>query len=175
VAETAFIVRVPEVEALVGSLRERFDSSVGLGVPAHITVLAPFMPPEEITPAVLEQVRSALSVVPAFTFSLARVARFPATAYLAPEPSAPFVAMTQALSQRFLAYPPFKGEHAGIIPHLTVANGNAKEAECAAGELEERLRIHGPVRGTCTEVVLLENSSGTWKEMHVLALTRRDA
>ena len=174
-AETAFIVRVPEAEALVGSLRERFDASAALGVPAHITVLAPFMPPEEITPAVMQQVRSALSVVPAFTFSLARAARFPATAYLAPEPSTPFVAMTQALSQRFPAYPPFKGEHAGIIPHLTVANGNTKEAEFAAGELEERLRVHGPVRSTCAEVVLLENSSGTWKEMHVLALTGRDA
>jgi 2'-5' RNA ligase len=175
VAETAFIVRVPEAEVLVGSLRERFDASVALGVPAHITILAPFMSPEEINPAVLEQARSALSVTPAFTFSLVQVARFPATAYLAPEPSAPFLALTQALSQRFPAYPPFKGEHASIIPHLTVAHGNAKEAELAAGEIEERLRLHGPVRSTCAEVVLLENSSGTWKEMHVLALTHRDA
>jgi hypothetical protein len=38
-AESAFIVRVPEAEACVSELRNRFDASVRLGVPAHITVL----------------------------------------------------------------------------------------------------------------------------------------
>jgi len=51
-AESAFIVRVPEAEPCVGALRERFDASVKLGVPAHITVLVPFMSPERITEAV---------------------------------------------------------------------------------------------------------------------------
>ena len=78
--ETAFIVRVPNAENLVGSLRERFDATVGLGVPAHITILAPFMPPEHITWTVLQKVQSTLSVMPSFTFSLTEVGRFPATA-----------------------------------------------------------------------------------------------
>jgi hypothetical protein len=36
-AQTAFIVRVPEAERHVGDLRDRFDPSARLGVPAHIT------------------------------------------------------------------------------------------------------------------------------------------
>jgi hypothetical protein len=38
-AESAFIVRVPEAEVCVGALRERFDASVRLGVPTVETRL----------------------------------------------------------------------------------------------------------------------------------------
>jgi hypothetical protein len=43
-AESAFIVCVPEAEPHVAVLRERFDASARLGLPAHITMLYPFMP-----------------------------------------------------------------------------------------------------------------------------------
>lgn len=77
--ETAFIVRVPEAEACVDALRERFDASVQLGVPAHITVLVPFMSPDLVSDTVLQDAQDALSQVPSFAFSLERVARFQAT------------------------------------------------------------------------------------------------
>ena len=168
--ETAFIVRVPEAEACVNALRERFDASVQLGVPAHITVLVPFMSPDLVTDTVLQDAQDALSQVPSFAFSLERVARFPATAFLAPEPAEPFIELTQALVCRFPEFPPFRGEHESIVPHLTVANGNAEEVETAAVELEAQLRLHGQIRSVCASVSLLENSSGRWKEMHVFAL-----
>lgn len=169
-AESAFIVRVPEAEACVGALRERFDASVRLGVPAHITVLVPFMPPERITTAVIRSVQQALNEVPAFAFRLAKVQRFAATAYLAPEPAAPFIALTRSLMRRFPEYPPFGGEHEFIIPHLTVAHCSASEAELAAVELAATMQTHGPITSKCASVALLENSSGLWKEMHAFNL-----
>jgi 2'-5' RNA ligase len=171
-AESAFIVRVPEAEPCVGALRERFDASVKLGVPAHITVLVPFMSPERITEAVLQRVHRALSEVPAFSFKLAKVQRFPATAYLAPEPAEPFIALTQSLVRSFPEYPPFGGEHESVIPHLTVAHGSATEAEAAAGELAATMQTHGPITSSCACVALLENSSGLWREMHAFTLSR---
>lgn len=171
-AESAFVVRVPEAEPWVGTLRERFDASVKLAVPAHITVLAPFMSPGRITRAVLRRIHQALSEVPAFTFTLGRVQRFPATAYLAPEPAAPFVALTQSLVRRFPEYPPFRGEHESIVPHLTVAHGSASQATLAAAELAAAMQVHGPIACSCASVVLLENSSGVWREMHAFTLPR---
>jgi 2'-5' RNA ligase len=172
-AESAFIVRVPEVEPCVGALRERFDASVKLGVPAHITVLVPFMSPERITEAVLQRIHQALSEVPAFSFTLAKVRRFAVTAYLAPEPAASFIALTQSLVRSFPEYPPFGGEHESIIPHLTVAHGGASEAEAAAAELTVAMQTHGPIAGSCASVsLLLENSSGLWREMHAFTLPR---
>lgn len=169
-ANSAFIVTVPEAEACVGSLRERFDASVRLGVPAHITVLAPFMPPERIDGKVLERARAALVRIPAFSFELAETGRFPATAYLSPRPAEPFIALTESLAHAFPAYPPFGGEFDTVIPHLTVAHGSAAHAEAAALELTATMRAKGRIVSRCASVVLLENSTGFWKRMHVFDL-----
>ncbi|MDH6590331.1 hypothetical protein M2165_000220 [Variovorax sp. TBS-050B] len=172
-AISAFIVDVPAAEPRVADLRARFDATAALGVPAHVTVLVPFMDPDKITPAVLAEAQRALDTICAFDFSLDRVGRFPETAYLAPEPAAPFVEMTMALWRRFPEFPPYGGEHAGVIAHLTAAHGSAANAEAAAALLEERLRAQGPVQARCASVTLIENSSGVWKRMQVFPL--RDA
>lgn len=169
-AESAFIVHVPEADPCVRGLRERFDASVKLGVPAHITVLVPFMSPESITFSVLQRTQAALNAVPSFSFRLCRVGRFPATTYLAPEPAEPFIALTQSLVNCFPEYPPFRGEHDSIIPHLTVANGSAPAAEIAERELASAVQAHGAIHSRCSSVALLENSSGVWREMHAFAL-----
>jgi len=105
-----------------------------------------------------------------FEFMLSAVARFSATAYLAPAPPAPFVALTEALAAEFAEFPPFGGEFATVIPHLTVAHGNAEEARLAEAQLVARLAEHGPIRATCRSIELLENSSGQWRQLHVFPL-----
>jgi 2'-5' RNA ligase len=174
-AESAFIVSVPEAEACVGPMRDRYDASARLGAPAHVTIFVPFMPAERITPAVLAQVQAALNQVRSLTFSLETVGRFAATAYLAPEPDQPFITLTRALVRRFPEFPPFRGEHEPVVPHLTVANGNASEAAAAAAELATLIHTHGPIRGFCSSVSLIENSTGRWKQIHVFALPGRDS
>lgn len=167
----AFAVRVPSAEGLVSELRSRFDPTVKLGVPAHISILVPFMDPASVTPAVLAKAQEALMEIPSFEFTLRRVGRFPITAYLAPEPSEPFVAMTAALVRVFPEFSPYGGEHADVIPHLTVAHGDAEDAISAALELERRLRADGQVEAACTSVVLLENTTGQWKLLHEFVLS----
>ena len=175
-AKSAFIVRVPEAEPCVGALRERFDPSARLGVPAHVTVLFPFMAPDLVTDAVLERARHAICQVHAFSFKLTNVRRFSETTYLAPDPAEPFIALTESLYRSFPQHPPFGGDHEGIVPHLTVAHGSRSGAEIAAVELAAALDAHGPVASICRSVVLLEDSSGCWKEMHAFALpTAADA
>jgi len=171
---SAFAVKVPSAEPLVGDLRQRFDATTGLGVPAHITVLVPFMDPQYITPAVLGQAQRALNGIPAFSFSLGRVARFPATAYLAPEPPEPFIAMTKALVDVFSDFQPYGGEHQGVVPHLTVAHGDPSQADAAAAELQKRLDASGGIKADCASVVLIENSTGRWEEFHVFHLPSTD-
>ena len=45
--ESAVIVPV-QVPVAVNRLRDRMDPSAAQGVPAHVTLLYPFMPPEEL-------------------------------------------------------------------------------------------------------------------------------
>ena len=169
-AESAFVVLVPEAEALVGNLRLRYDESARLGVPAHITVLYPFMEPSLITPEVTRECAGVLAAYPAFAFVLGSVCRFPATACLDPEPREPFIALTSALVRAFPAFPPSGGKYPSIVPHLTVAHGNAAEAESAAVAVAAGLRSSGPVSSACASVMLMENSSGRWRPMHVFPL-----
>ena len=46
--QSAVIVAIPEAEAAVAALRLRLDPAAAWGVPAHVTVLYPFLPPDEI-------------------------------------------------------------------------------------------------------------------------------
>ena len=170
-AQSAFIVRVPEAEALVGGLRERFDPSARQGVPAHITVLYPFMSPELLSEQVLAGVRQALLPMQPFEFQLPKIGRFSATTYLTPHPVAPFVGLTRRLVERFPEYLPYGGEHAGVVPHLTVAHGSPEEAAIAEAELSAAIAARSVIYSTCREVVLLENSGGLWREIHAFSLS----
>ena len=51
--ESAVLVQVPEAERVVSPHRSRLDGAAALGVPAHVTVLFPFVPPAGITPSVV--------------------------------------------------------------------------------------------------------------------------
>ncbi len=105
----------------------------------------------------------------AFTFSLGTIRRFPEVLYLAPEPAAPFVALTERLFSLFPEFPPYGGQHAAITPHLTVAR--ASDAELRRVETELRASLGtAAVQATCSEFVLIENSSGLWGPMHAFQL-----
>lgn len=168
---TALALNVPEAEACVAALRERYDPSSAIGVPAHITILYPFMPPSAIDDAVLRQVGEVLSSFRAFGFRLRRIARFPGVVYLAPEPDQAMKDLTRALAARFTAYPPYGGQHADVVPHLTVAQATEPELAVAERELRARLPAEG-LAARCTEVVMMENASGLWRPMHRFPLAQ---
>jgi 2'-5' RNA ligase len=172
---TALVARVPEAEPWVGALRDQFDPSTRLGVPAHVTVLAPFMAPAQVTPEVLRRIGRVLGAFPSFSFELRKVGRFAATAYLAPEPATPFVSLTQAIVAEFPDYLAYGGAYPDIVPHLTVADGDAALADLAADRLAHVLHSDGPIYATCHSIALLANSSGDWKDMHVFALRSEPA
>ena len=169
-SESALIVVVPEAEPVVGDLRLRYDESARLGIPAHITLLFPFVPASELSHSVVASLTRLFSAVPSFAFQLGSVGSFAATSYLAPTPAEPFIDLTQAIWQAFPACPPFKDEFASIVPHLTAAHGSTAEAEVAGAELALRLAHHGPVRSTCRSVALFERSSGRWRHANEFQL-----
>jgi len=168
VAESAFIARVPEAEPYVAHLREQFDPSAKLGVPAHITLLYPFMSPELIGTAVLERARTAVAATHIFAFTLARVSRFPGALYLAPEPATPFIELTRRLVHQFPEFLPYGGQYEGIVPHLTVAHGG--RLEHSRVETELLISLSAGIACSCSELALTENASGRWQHMHAFPL-----
>jgi 2'-5' RNA ligase len=167
--ETALICRVPEAERYIARYRERYDPSARRNVPAHVTVLYPFMPPSGVDADVLDRLRGIARAVPGFEYRLRRTQRFPVALYLDPEPNGPYAALMDAVFRAFPDYPPFDGKFADVVPHVTVAHGD----EPLLCEIEVELRIALPAAGIparCDELVLIENSSGRWEQMHAFPL-----
>jgi 2'-5' RNA ligase len=88
VRESALLIAVPEADALAGDMRALDDPSASAGVPAHVTILYPFVSAEAIDDAVIDSVRGVLSRHEAFEFSLRTVERFDeGTGVPRPEPA----------------------------------------------------------------------------------------
>ncbi|HET7812294.1 MAG TPA: 2'-5' RNA ligase family protein [Steroidobacteraceae bacterium] len=168
--ETALICRVPEAERYIARYRQRFDPSARRNVPAHVTVLYPFMAPGEIDDEVLEGLARIARAVPCFEYRLAETRRFPVSLYLAPQPDASFAALTAAVHRAYPDFPPFGGKFDTVVPHVTVAH--ADDPQLCEIEVELRIAIAagGAVKARCHEMVLIENSSGRWEEMRRFAL-----
>lgn len=159
VPESALIVEVPEAEPLVGDWRAQHDWSAQRGVPAHITVLYPFVPTEKIDEHLHSDLRELFATHPAFSFRLPRVARFPEVAWLAPEPAEPFKRLVEAIASQYPDYPPYEGMHEEVIPHLTVAEGGVELQD----EVDAALTPHLPIDATVHEVALfVEDENERW-------------
>lgn len=141
--QTALIAAIPEAEPAVGELRARLDSSFTWGIPAHVTVFYPFLPPAAIDVGVLAAVQETVSAVPRFAVTLTRAAWFAdRVLWLAPEPDEPFRALTVALARRFPGAVPYNGEFADVVPHLTVGHDHPRDVlEAAAAAVTAHLPI----------------------------------
>lgn len=161
-AATALVVLVPEAEPLVGGIRAELDSSAADGMPAHVTVLWPFVPAAAMTPGDLDRLAAAVWSVRAFRARFRTTARFGDTVlWLAPEPSEPFAALTRAVESAFPAWPAYGGAIDEPIPHLTVADGGDRDdglLDAAESSLPATFDVTSVVR----EVAWMERSCGRW-------------
>jgi 2'-5' RNA ligase len=166
--ESALVIEVPDAEPLVSEWRAKHDWSAQRGVPAHITILYPFAPTEKVDEALLAQLRELFASEAPISFELARVARFPQTTWLAPEPSEPFKALIELVAARFPDYPPYEGAHDVVIPHLTVAEGDTGLHDRA----EAAVSGHLPIKTHADHVAFLfENDQGRWHRAHRFPLS----
>jgi 2'-5' RNA ligase len=158
--QTALLATVDEAEPLVGHWRRRFDSSAAAGVPAHVTVLIPFLDIERIDDAVIGDLGALIGARSPFTVRFSECRRFPEVLYLAPAPDQPFRALTEAIVTRWPETPPYGGRFTEIIPHLTVAHDQPPPvlAEVAAA-LADRL----PITATISAVGLFVSDGHRWR------------
>jgi len=173
--ETALVVLVPEAEALVKAFRDRYDPSAAAGMPAHVTLLYPFKPPEEVDAATLDDLRDCFARFAPIRFSLGPIRRFPEVLYLSPEPDEPFRRLTSAIWHRYPETPPYGGKWPDIVPHLAVAcHADERKLDGIADDFVQASRGQLPGRATASEVALMDNRSGRWQVSARLGLGQRD-
>lgn len=169
---SAVIVAVPEAAGAVDHWREQTCSDKpSVGVPPHITLVFPFVPADQLNDEAIASLAAVASATAAFEFELRTTARFPAVLYLEPEPAATFTRLTEAIVRRFPEYPPYEGAFDVVVPHLTVAQGEAP----LLAEVEVDVARLLPISAVAHELVLLEEiepDSGRWQVRARLPLSR---
>jgi 2'-5' RNA ligase len=155
--KSALLVAVPAAEAAVGSHRARLDPSARDGVPAHLTVLYPFLPPAQIRPNVLAALARLFAGVPRFDFALDRVRWFgESVVWLGPSDETPFRVLTELARTAYPCCPPYGGEHEDTVPHLTIGQLGEPAGLRAAAEAVRPLL---PIPAEATEVSLMAGPS----------------
>jgi len=163
VRASAVVIEVPQAAPLVDEWRRQYTYDGPLGVPAHVTLLTPFVPAERIDEQVEERLGAIVGREEPFDFVLRRTARFPEgpLLYLPPEPTEPFLRLTEAIAAEWPEHPPYEGIHDTIVPHLTVAEADVHVLDGIAETLELEL----PIETRATEALLLEEGEdGFWRE-----------
>lgn len=169
--ETALTITVPEAEPLVGNWRAQYDASARAGVPAHVTVVYPFLHRGLIDKGVRDQLERLFAAHSAFPLSFGSCARFPEVLYLEPTPDAPVRALIADVTARWPEVPPYGGKHGDPVPHLTVAGGAAQDAFTAIeDDLFGRLPFSTQVAAVDLDVV---DATGRWQHWQSFALGAR--
>jgi 2'-5' RNA ligase len=168
-------VSVPAAEAVVERHRSRMDRSAGWGVPAHVTVLYPYLPPEAVNSKALATLSAAIASVNAFDCTFEATRWFGSQVlWLAPHPELPLRQLTLAVWAAFPDQPPYGGAFDEVQPHLTVGErALAGHDELVAAEAEVLTDL--PFSQHIDHALLIAGSQQprSWRTMHRLDLGPR--
>lgn len=167
--QSSLLVPVPAAEALVGPIRRSYDPVALAGVPAHVTLVVPWIPPDKLTCEDFKDLDEALAGEHAFGFQLASVHRFGRRVlWLEPVPSEPFRRLTYVLADRY-GTPPWEDEFDEVVPHLTVAH---QETGADLDQLEAQLAPRLPIGCVAEEVWVMDGDGSNWGLRHRCRLAR---
>lgn len=160
---SGLVLLTPELEPRIADLRARHDPAARQGMPAHVTVLYPFIPPDRIGPDQRSRLAAVIRQFQAFELTFSNIGRFPEVLWIAPEPVETVAALVHALAEAFPDYPPYGGQFETVIPHVTVAHGEG--LDLGALEPELRGRLSPPMRQQVRAVALYTIVRRRWREV----------
>jgi 2'-5' RNA ligase len=165
--QTIVLAKVPEADPVVGPHRLRHDAPVAAGLPAHITVLYPYLSASRLTPGTLSALRELMAAHRPVDLTFTAFGRFPDALWLSPVPAAPLRALTEAIAARWPEAPPHEGRFPDVIPHLTVASGRPPQVYDA---VEAELAPALPLTARIGSVHLMVSDGATWHDHTEFAL-----
>ncbi len=126
------IVAPHEVQAIAVPLLRRYAPDTLTRVPAHLTVLYPFVAYERLDEACDQLASIGASIAP-FEVTLAGYAEFPGVIYMIPRNPQPIKRLFRTIYQHFPDCPPYRGAFGDdLTPHLTVAEFETPDEQRAA-------------------------------------------
>ena len=170
--ETAIVVPVEGADLLLAAAATAFGFDRPPGVPAHVTLLYPFVDAERLVVGHAHEAQRALSDVQPFDCSFSSIGRFddpPVAIYLEPKPVEQFSAMIEALIAAFPKFPPYGGAVEEVVPHLTIVETADRDSWA---EVEAWVKPQLPVRTSVQAFSIYVQTDTGWVERFKLPLGR---
>ena len=163
--ESAILLCVPEAEPLVHEWRLMGDPSAAHGVPAHVTLLYPFLPVESLDDGVLEELRWFFGGIDAFRVRFSSVRRFEEAGVVWIDPDSDELReLTRAVARRWPECPPYSGTIPidDLLPHLTIVQTDDRALrQSAANAVSPGL----PFEMLAASAALwVQDADGAWSE-----------
>jgi 2'-5' RNA ligase len=128
---TIMIIPPHEVLAIATPILQRYGGDNLIRVPAHITVLFPFVPYEELDTG-CDVVAGICRDVAPFDITLFGYGSFPGVAFMKPENPRPIQALFRQIYAAFPACKPYGGEFGDDLhPHMTVGEFASEDEQAA--------------------------------------------
>lgn len=162
---TALIVPMAGADPVVRPLRRARYGDGDAGMPAHVTLLYPFLPQEEIDGRVRSRLRGLFHHYSPFHVHFRRTVRKEGLLYLDPEPADPFVALHGEIRREWPALLPYGGKFGlDYTAHLSIAYGEDGRIDPNGffGPLEAALEPHLPLQAHAQAVWLVVRRDEHW-------------
>ncbi|MER5391587.1 2'-5' RNA ligase family protein [Saccharopolyspora sp. NPDC002686] len=157
---TALVVPLPEADRLLAAVAARFPDAVR-PVPAHVSLLYPFVPAEALDERVLAALAEVFAGQPRFGVELGECRRAGGFVSLRPTPEDGFTALSGRIRRRWPDLLPYGGRFGSDVePHLTVALNTSDET--AAAVEREIVPEFAPIRAEVGEAWLI-GFQGGWE------------
>lgn len=170
---TALLVPVPAAEPLIAPWRMKYDISAAEGVPAHVTLLYPFVPPASLDETLIASVGQIAACVRPFPLTLEKPERLGEILALPLGPSEPLEHLRTLLAARWPEITPYGGKY-GPHPrlHVTVA-WSAEARPGGADDLDALARVLWPslpITTTAEALWLMVRRDERWHLLREIAL-----
>lgn len=157
----------PAAEPLVGRWRAEHDWAARHGIPAHVTIRLPFLPPEQWRDPSIALLLEGLLPVDA---TLSRLEDRPGALVILAEPDDQLRAMTEAVSAQWPELAPHKGDRPDFAYHVTVVRTEDRVVRAAAADA---IAPQLPLQVVGSEVWAAQGSAEAGVVHAVLATTRK--
>jgi hypothetical protein len=157
--QTGLVIPVPGADALLGSVGARYPGTVRAGLPAHVSLLYPFVVVAELDERVTTALHELFVEQVSIPVDFVECYRRGGFVALRPDPSD---GLTELLSKTHRRWPdvvPYAGVYRDLEPHLTVAMGCSEQM---AMRIEQEVTAELPICAELREAWLLA-FEGQWK------------
>lgn len=146
--QTAVVIPVPDAEPLLTAVTRHYPEAVRGGVPAHVSLLYPFVPADQLDTQVIARLSGLFDAQPVISTTFRTIGRHDGFVCLRPDPPTMLDGVTTTIRQTWPSLTPYNGRYGDVAAHLTVAihTSSARAAEIERTLLPTYLPVEAELR-----------------------------